>query len=54
VHFGLGANRLIRELEIVWPSRIRQVLHDLEVDRVMTIEEPRHASSSVTIKIGHA
>jgi hypothetical protein len=43
VHFGLGANRLIREMEIVWPSRIRQVLHDLEVDRVMTIEEPRHA-----------
>jgi len=41
VHFGLGANRRIRELEIRWPSGARQVLRDLEVDRVMTVEEPK-------------
>lgn len=41
VHFGLGANRLIKELEIMWPSRTRQLLHNLEVDRIITIEEPR-------------
>lgn len=41
VHFGLGANRLIKELEIKWPSRTRQLLHNLEVDRIITIEEPR-------------
>jgi hypothetical protein len=41
VHFGLGANRLIRELEIVWPSRIRQLMHNLEVDCILTIEEPK-------------
>ena len=41
VHFGLGANRLIRELEIIWPSRTRQVLHNIEGDRILTIEEPR-------------
>ena len=41
VHFGLGANRRIRELEIRWPSGVRQVLRDLAVDRVLTVEEPR-------------
>jgi len=41
VHFGLGNNRMIRELEVLWPSRTRQTLHNVEVDRVLTIEEPR-------------
>ncbi|HUA14469.1 MAG TPA: CRTAC1 family protein [Verrucomicrobiae bacterium] len=41
VHFGLGRNRVIRQMEIRWPSGIKQVLHDVEGDRVMTIEEPR-------------
>ncbi len=40
VHFGLGDNRLIKEMEIVWPSRVRQVLQDVAVDRIMTVEEP--------------
>ena len=41
VHFGLGQSRRIKELTISWPSRIKQVLKDVEVDRIMTIEEPR-------------
>jgi enediyne biosynthesis protein E4 len=41
VHFGLGKNRHIRELQIRWPSGIRQQLRNVEVDRVLTIEEPR-------------
>ena len=41
VHFGLGANRRIKEIEIRWPSGNRQVLHDADVDRVLTIQEPR-------------
>ena len=41
VHFGLGANRLIKDIEIRWPSGIKQTLHDVAVDRVMTVEEPR-------------
>ena len=41
VHFGLGSSRRIKELEIRWPSGIKQVLHDVEVDRIMTIREPR-------------
>jgi hypothetical protein len=41
VHFGLGANRLIKNIEIRWPSGIKQTLHDVALDRVMTVEEPR-------------
>lgn len=39
VHFGLGANRRLKEIEIRWPSGIKQVLRDVDVDRVMTIRE---------------
>jgi hypothetical protein len=39
VHFGLGANRRIKEMEIHWPSGIKQMLHDVEVDRIMNIQE---------------
>jgi hypothetical protein len=41
VHFGLGPNAKIKNLEIRWPSRIRQVLHDVQADRIVTIEEPK-------------
>ena len=39
VHFGLGAARRIAEIEIRWPSGIRQVLTDVPADRILTIEE---------------
>jgi hypothetical protein len=41
VHFGLGANRLIEEMEIIWPSRIRQVLRKVAVDQILTIQESK-------------
>jgi hypothetical protein len=41
VHFGLGQNQKIREIEIRWPSGIKQVLNDVEVDRILSIEEPQ-------------
>jgi hypothetical protein len=40
VHFGLGAAETIKEVEIVWPSGIRQALHDVKADRVVAIAEP--------------
>jgi hypothetical protein len=40
VHFGLGANRRIKEIQIHWPSGIKQEIRNVDVDRVMTIEEP--------------
>lgn len=41
VHFGLGASARIRDLEVRWPSGIKQVLHNIKVDRVVTLQEPR-------------
>ncbi|MCI0622467.1 MAG: CRTAC1 family protein [Acidobacteria bacterium] len=41
VHFGLGSNRRIKQIEVRWPSGIRQVVHDIEVDRILTIAEPQ-------------
>jgi len=41
VHFGLGENRLIEELEIIWPSRIRQVMRKVSVDQILTVEESK-------------
>jgi hypothetical protein len=40
VHFGLGANARIKEIEIRWPSGIRQMLHDVPADQILTVEEP--------------
>ena len=41
VHFGLGKNTGIKEIEIRWPSGIMQVLRHQDVDRILSIEEPR-------------
>jgi len=44
VHFGLGASRTIREIEIRWPSGTRQLLRDVPADRVVTVEEASSGS----------
>jgi hypothetical protein len=41
VHFGLGQNKKIKEIEIRWPSGIKQVMKDVASDRILTIEEPQ-------------
>ena len=41
VHFGLGASRVAKEIQIVWPSGRKQVLRDVAADRVIEITEPR-------------
>ncbi len=40
VHFGLGASRVAKEIQIQWPSGIKQLLRDVDVDRVIAITEP--------------
>lgn len=40
VHFGLGSSRTIDKLVIEWPSETRQVLENVEADRLMTVQEP--------------
>ena len=44
VHFGLGRSRVMREIEIRWPSGTRQLLHDVTADRVLEVTEPRNGS----------
>ena len=40
VHFGLGADRTAREIEIRWPSGVHQVLRNVAADRVLDVAEP--------------
>jgi hypothetical protein len=40
VHFGLGTATKVDRLTVRWPSRQQQVLENLAVDRVLTVEEP--------------
>jgi hypothetical protein len=40
VHFGLGADKSTREIEIRWPSRAVQVLRDVPADQVLEVREP--------------
>jgi hypothetical protein len=39
VHFGLGADSFIKEIEIRWPSGIVQVLHDVKADQILKVTE---------------
>lgn len=40
VHFGLGTAASIREIEIRWPSGIRQIIKDAKADQIVKITEP--------------
>jgi enediyne biosynthesis protein E4 len=40
IHFGLGPATAVPDLEIRWPSGIKQVLRDIRADQVLRIDEP--------------
>lgn len=40
VHFGLGLQPTVKEVDIRWPSGNRQTLHDVEADQVLRVDEP--------------
>ncbi|MEP6917541.1 MAG: CRTAC1 family protein [Acidobacteriota bacterium] len=40
VHFGLGAAKIIQQIDVHWPSGTTQVLKDVAIDRLLDIEEP--------------
>jgi Tfp pilus assembly protein PilF len=44
VHFGLGPDTSVTEIEIEWPSGLRQTLRDVAADRFLTIEEGAQAA----------
>ena len=39
VHFGMGTDTKASEIEIIWPSGIRQLLHDIPADRILPVTE---------------
>jgi enediyne biosynthesis protein E4 len=39
LHVGLGAAKMIPQIEILWPSGIRQVLKDVAVNQILRIKE---------------
>lgn len=41
VHFGLGKMTKIAEIEILWPSGIRQILNDVHPNQHLEVREPR-------------
>jgi hypothetical protein len=45
VHFGLGAEKSVKNVEIRWPSGIVQNLGAIAVDQIARIEEPAGAST---------
>ena len=40
LHFGLGAESVVSKLTVRWPSGARQVLRDIEADRMIIVREP--------------
>jgi hypothetical protein len=44
VHFGLGTSHVIKEIEVRWPSGIRQLLHDVTADRILEVTESGNGS----------
>ncbi len=45
VHFGLGTSKSVKEMEIIWPSGIRQTLANVPAERVITIREQAGATA---------
>jgi hypothetical protein len=41
VHFGLGASRKARLVEVHWPSGIVQQLHSVDANQIITVREPK-------------
>jgi hypothetical protein len=39
VHFGLGGDTVVREIELLWPSGRKQVLRDVKADQVLKVVE---------------
>jgi len=40
LHFGLGTATKVEQVEILWPSGIRQIARNLDAGRVITLREP--------------
>jgi hypothetical protein len=41
VHFGLGSNTRVKQIEIRWPSGQVQVMNNLDANREISVDEPK-------------
>jgi hypothetical protein len=39
VHFGLGSDKVIKQIELRWPSGTLQVLRDIKADQILAVTE---------------
>ncbi len=39
VHFGLGHDKLVKEIELRWPSGAIQILHNVKADQILKVTE---------------
>jgi hypothetical protein len=39
-HFGLGADTVVKSIEIQWPSGVIQKLNDVRADQILKVDEP--------------
>jgi hypothetical protein len=39
-HFGLGADTVVKSIDIHWPSGIIQRLNDVRADQILRVDEP--------------
>ena len=45
LHFGLGRERNVKRIEIIWPSGKKQTLRDIPADQTLLIEEVRSGAN---------
>ncbi|HXJ93250.1 MAG TPA: CRTAC1 family protein [Terriglobia bacterium] len=48
VHFGLGADRRVRLLEVTWPSGTVQRIENIAADQVLRVQEPERSAEHTT------
>ncbi len=49
LHFGLGAESVMKKIEIAWPSGLKEELKNVPADAIYTIEEGRGIQTTVKI-----
>jgi hypothetical protein len=49
LHFGLGAEKAVKSIEIRWPSGIQQIILNVPGDKQITIDEPAQSNSATTV-----
>ena len=40
LHVGLGAAKIVQQIEVLWPSGAKQTLKDVAVNQILVIKEP--------------